>query len=364
MLGFVPERPQMWALGLASGLLIFFFFLAFLAITRHNETVYPRDNAGLQRLHEDQCERPVDKGWIVEVQNTISNAGYALAGALILFRAQSWAAHMFAANLIVLAIASGLYHATLSDLTRILDVGWVYAVLLSLSTFAAYAHVQADNPVRVPIWSVWVPSGLLWVGLLLAGLGFTGGVVAVICLTLFIVGISVLCYLVARVLSDLKWFVVPAAFIGIPLFGVLIRAEFGWDSTMVFIAMVGLLIIQLAFIFGSAKQVYAHKDMVLMWSRLWWEMLIIALVLLPGFFFRLRDGYDGEGANAKERILCLPDSAFQAHAHWHVLGAVGLLLAYDLLVQFQRSNGSVVDDRTVILPDREVIELDEDKHKH
>ncbi|MBR0748776.1 hypothetical protein JQ582_33080 [Bradyrhizobium japonicum] len=373
MIGFAPNptKSQTWALGLASGLLIFFLFLIVVAVTHHNTTQYPHDDVDLAwSVHGDQCERPIDKGWIVELQNTLSNVGYALAGALILFRVQTWAGHLFGINLLLLSVASGSYHATLSGgLPQIFDVGWVYAVLLSLSTYAASVHIQAETPLRlsgsvmklgswrlnIPGWVIWIICGFAWIVLAVVSLKFDNGLVAIICLTIFIVVVEFLCYLAARVLTELKYVVVPALYIGIPLFGIMIKQKFHWDSTIVFIIMVGLLIIQFAAMFASAGGGKSR----LKWVSLWWEMTLIAGLITPGFFFRLTDGYstyltpDGKQA-AKTHLLCSPDLAFQAHAHWHILGAIGLLLSYDLITQFQRSNTGIIADQTVILPDESV----------
>jgi hypothetical protein len=333
-------------MGVACGLLFFFIFLMILSMTHDYQAAIPTDLAGLKALHEDQCEHPIH-GWVVEVQNTLSNAGYAIAGALILFRVQTWAGLLYGINLLLLSVASGLYHATLdNDLPRTLDVGWVYAVLLSLSAFAAYVHVQAEKPLNVPWW-VWVVSTVGWVVLLVATIGSSHGLIALLCMTVFVVVLTALCYLAANVLAELKYVVIPALFLGIPLFGVLMRDKGHFNSTDVFIILIGLLLIQFLFVFTTARS----ASFPLRWRLLGWELALLVGFLIPGFAFRLLDGYDGDPPNVKEKLLCVPTSAFQPHAHWHLLGAVALLLSYDLLVQFQQANLGRKWDQTVLLPD-------------
>jgi len=348
MIGFQPSRRIGWGMGVSLGLLVFLAFLAGIAIFHHNETVYPQDDVGLFAYHGDQCERPVDRGWMVEVQNTLSNASYALAGMLILMRAGSWAGIMFGANLLVLGAMSALYHATLGHRApQVLDVAWVYAALLALSVYASYVLVQRGQPFKVPILAL-VICGLLYLalGIVTAALFEWSGFIAFLGVSLFVAGFGLLCFIGEKVLEAFVWVAVPFLAVCIPLLGVFIKAEFGWDSDAVFAILVVLLIIQLVLIVAGAETIDG-------W-RLAWELPLIGVLLGLGLLFRLGDGYDGERVGdvltVTRKMFCDPDGAFQAHAHWHLIGGVALLMAYDLLTQFQASGRARID-RPVIFPD-------------
>jgi hypothetical protein len=347
VIGLVPEKSHMWALGFAVGVLAFFIFLTALAIGHRNSTVYPQDDQHLASFHSDQCERPVDQGWMAEVQNTLSNVGYALAGMLILLRVRSWAGHLLGLNLLLLSFMSALYHATLTETPQKLDVAWVYAALLALQVYASFVHVQAENPFRVSP-GIWIGCGCGWVvlaAILLFGF-HAKEFVGLVCLTVFVATAEALCFLSRKAAPVLAWVLAPALLLGIPVFGYLIKDTFNWDSDAVFPILTVLLIMQLALIFASTNA--------LKWELVGWELLPIVLTLAFGLFFRLADGYGTNSLGFVDRkLLCHPDWwFFQAHANWHLLSAAALLLSYDLLVQFQRRSGDQALDRTVIFPER------------
>lgn len=348
MIGFQPERGRSWGVGASLGLLVFFTFLAGVAIFHKNETVYPRDDAGLYAFHSDQCERPVDRNWMVEVQNTLSNASYALAGTLILLRAGSWAAHMFGANLLVLGAMSALYHATLGHrLPQTLDVAWVYAALLALSVYASYILMQRPKPFGLPLPAT-IACIVLFVGLgiLTPVLFKLASLAAFFGISLMVAAFAALCLIGEKVLGAFVWITVPFLAVGIPLLGIFIKSEFGWDSDAVFTILVVLLIIQLVMIISGSDAVDG--------LRLAWELALIGVLFGLGLLFRLGDGYngvrDGDVLTVTRKLLCDPDGAFQAHAHWHLIGGIALLMAYDLLTQFQ-ARGRRPLDRPLIFPD-------------
>jgi hypothetical protein len=343
MIGAVPDKKKMWALGASIGVLVFFIFLMALAMLHRGTVNYPRDDAGLYKYHQDQCERPVSRSWMAEVHNTFSNVGYALAGVLILLRVRSWAGHVFGFNLILLSIMSGLYHATLRGSPQALDVAWVYAALLSLSVYVSYTHVQARDPLDVPI-GVWIGSGVAWAILFGLSFLFNNGLATFLIMSLFIVAATAICYVLEKFPTFLNYVVPVLLVIAIPLLGYGMKVDFGWDSTWVFAALVGLVIIQLTFVMASAPKVR--------WSLVFPELLIIGAVFGSGILFRLGDGYHIVEKVVERKFLCFPDSLFfQAHAAWHVIGAAALVLAYDLMVQFQTNRDGDAGDCTVILPE-------------
>ncbi|MBW8886156.1 MAG: hypothetical protein JF616_00245 [Fibrobacteres bacterium] len=330
-------------------MLVFFAFLAGIAIFNHNDTVYPRDDLGLYAYHSDQCERPVDRSWMAEVENTLSNAGYVLAGALILLRAGSWAGLMYGANLVVLGAMSALYHATLGHgVPQIVDVAWVYAALLSLSTYASYVLMQRPEPLKIPLLWLLISGGLfVALGIVVTIMFGMGGLIPFIVLSLVVAGFGVLCFIGEKVLSTFVWITVPFLALAIPILGIFIKAEFGWDSDAVFAIMVVLLIIQLMLVITGAEKVDG--------LQLGWQLPLIVVLLGLGLLFRLGDGYKSEtqadGTQVvTQHFLCGPDWAVQPHALWHLIGGAALLMAYDLLTRFQPSGRTPID-RPLIFPD-------------
>ena len=99
------------------------------------------------------------------------------------------------------------------------------------------------------------------------------------------------------------------------------------DSTYVFIVLIGcfLALIVWALIGQEPSERIS-----------WWRWPAVALAIaVPGFVLRLSDGH-GNWA-------CIPNSfLFQPHAAWHLLGAAGLLMTYDMFAQLGR-------DRPVLL---------------
>ncbi len=294
----IDSKPYMWAVAgsIMLGVLIVCIVASSLASSSRQ---FPTSRAELAKIHGDQCERPRSSSSVVEPENTWSNLAYLLAGLLILLRARSLPAILFGANLCVLALFSGLYHATLRDLPQVMDVAWVYCALFAAILFALYTLARLNR--TDPPW--WV-----WVGLV--------------------------------VILDILGFV--------------IKRWFGWDSTIVFIVLVVLMTLLLVcLVVSSAVQgkITAQFGRDYGWLYLSLELLVVSAVAGLGFMFRLGDGYTVKGGNVTEKFLCHPDSFFQAHALWHILSAVALLLAYDLFCQFQQGNNIARPDQTTVLPD-------------
>lgn len=329
MIGFVPDRSQIWVSGISIGLLVFFLFLGAVFALHSNTTVYPQDDLSLRRtVHSDQCERPKDQGRLVEVQNTLSNAAYALAGMFVLLCVTSWAGHMLGINLILLSIFSGLYHATLTHLMQVFDVAWVYAALMSLSVYISYVQMQIERPYGFPRIYWIAGGGLLAAGFIILPVLFHSEalltLISLICLTLFVATVAALLWVVRNWITELGYVVIPALFVGVPILGYLMRDKFGWDSDAVFPILILLLIVQLLMLGAAARSIN--------WNVAGLELGVLMLAILPGFLFRLLDGYHDNGTR---KALCSPDLAFQAHAYWHLLSAVALLLAYDFVARFQ-----------------------------
>jgi len=341
MRGFVPEQNAFWTMALATSFLAFFIFLGGLEIFHKNTTTYPTDLADLKALHKDQCEKPVNRGRIVEVENTLSNIGYAVAGAIILLCAWSWIAQALGATLVLLAIFSGLYHATLDPDPQVYDVVFVYAALLVLSAYISHVHIANPNFFNIGAiyWIVaaaFLPiSYLVIIVLLQTAPGTT--LVAYICLLLFVAAIYALAW-ATRASGDFAIFLFAAlVMIATLAISYLARAKFGWDSTAVFPILIVLLSLQIVLLAAMAGPIR--------WGVVGWELALLIVVAVPGFVARLSDGYDD---SAHPKWLCSPTAPIQAHAVWHLLSAGALLIGYDLVSRFQLAAGDSAD-RPVVL---------------
>jgi hypothetical protein len=180
---------------------------------------------------------------------------------MILFSTQRLLGYTFGAYLCLLAVTSGIYHASLQETPQFLDVAGIYLVLFAAVFYAIERAVFNLRGTQIP---------QKWQGL----------------------------------------------FMLLPLVGIPMAAYRGpvclFDSTTVFIVVAVLL-------FGLIL-----RQMFVVQINL--PVVILLLISASSFFFRLTDGYDGKDP----KILCHADSAFQAHAMWHILSAVALLLVYDL----------------------------------
>jgi len=316
----------------------------------HSDTVYPTDNAGLKHLHGDQCERPKDQATIVERQNAWSNLAYLFAGVLVLVRGRTWPGRFFGGNLVILAFMSGLYHATLSDGSpQVLDVAWVYAALFSLVLKYAWTYSQTDDLGRISWWQ-WAIVGAMQVGLFLVSiLGFEKSqVTALLMLSVLAVPvIVVLLFLIVRATGQpAPWYWWVGMTLLLTFWGYLIRKEMGWDSNAVFPILVGnILVLLLLSLFDAMRR----GDLNHLECPLWVELGLIGVITGVGFFLRLTDGYNDA---AEPKLMCHPDSIFQAHAWWHILSAAALLLTYDLSTQLERRDGPWRPDRPALLPER------------
>ncbi|MEO8134022.1 MAG: hypothetical protein ABI831_08605 [Betaproteobacteria bacterium] len=294
----IESKPYMWLIGGAIFIGVLILCIIATAAIQGSQQ-FPTSKEELVKFHSDQCERPQSLSSVVERENTWSNLAYLLAGLLILLRARSIPAILFGANLCALALFSGLYHATLRELPQVMDVAWVYCALFAAVVFSIYTLARLNN--SDPPW--WV-----WVGLV----------------------------------------------VGLDIFGLAIKRLLHWDSTVVFIVLVGLL----AIIFASVVVYSAVNGKIASqfggyygWLYLLLELVGVGIVAGFGFMFRLGDGYDVMGKVVTEKFLCHPDSIFQAHAAWHILSAAALLLTYDIFCQFQKGSNVSRYDQTTVLPD-------------
>jgi hypothetical protein len=285
--------PMSWGklfLALTTWLLAV-FFLGALSLGSHKTWTWnpptPPPGKPVDLNREDQCEKlnyvsHVDStsytAKVFEVQNTWSNAAYLLAGILILLCSRKSLGLALGANLCLLAVLSGLYHATLQGFPQTLDIAGVYSVLLATLCYGTESVLSRLGGPRAEF--IYKESG------------------------------------------QLHWYIeVPAIALAPGL--ALLMASFRtavclFDSTTGFVIIFVLLFAMLF------RQMFALKG-----STGWVYFAVILVAAGPGLAFRLLDG-DG-------KPLCCPDGIarlVQGHALWHVFSAATLLLLYDFFAWY------------------------------
>ena len=286
--------------------------LAFAGVTDAVDKQWTPQSVLSDGNRQDQCEQLNFKtgtmaGTVLEVENTWSNAAYLLAGVLILVCTKRPLGYVVGVQLCVLALFSGMYHGTLQDNWRTLDVAGIYFVLWALLLYglqAALLPTRFDS--MAPPWD----SLLEW------GAGLILGVVS-----------TYEAYQMAEHRSDVYFF--SSTTLTFTLVTALIvlctfqmgRTGFDWWSSVK--------LVRLWTVKGSPPADYWK-----FWRMFWWHrqdtawnhrsyFWAFALIGVPGVVCRLLDG-DG-------RPFCSPGSPVQAHAIWHIFGAASLLLCFDLL---------------------------------
>lgn len=352
----IDNRVVMWLVGL-GGVLVAALVCGFLAAVISSSTVYPRDDAGLKKdYHSDQCERPTDRSSIAEHQNTWSNLAYLLAGLLVLARARAPTGILLGVNLVLLAFASGLYHATLEYRFQILDMIWVYAALFSLILQCSYVFTRSRSLTALPGW-VCLPVALVQLGMFVVMLQAFAAkeVVAFLVLSALIVpAVQFLLILINRSTGQPApwyWWLTVTVVLGVV--GFWSRTRWDWDSSAVAplllanVVVLGLLVVM---VLAEASQKRSHNR--IYDKRAWLlivELVVIAGVAAIGFAAKLFDGYAHDGSRMP---LCDPDLFIQAHAVWHIFSAAALVLVYDLMTQFEpRDAGPTRANLPVIFPD-------------
>lgn len=207
---------------------------------------------------------------VLEPQNTWSNLGYLAAGMLVLFRSGTLLGAVVGLNLGFEFLFSGLYHAKLTATTQDLDVAWIYVLLLGLSAYA----------LQCLFWPKWARQTAYPV--------LNGPVVITAVVAVAVAGIGIL----LRVLGS----------------------ESTMTTLMLVAVLLGLLVIGLirAGLRGSN------------WRALMMPPVLAVAVGLPTIFFKFSDGPEHKIFNWAN-----PEAALQAHAAWHILSAVMVLIAYD-----------------------------------
>ena len=262
----------------------------------------------------DQCETLHRDSVVRERQNTWSNLAYLYAGILVLFRARRVLPVFFGVALCALAGTSGMYHASVTGFWQTADIFGVYCVLLGLNCLAGEALWRSQGGGGNPLTGYAVTCAVVTPLLSFAAAHWRGDTVVVL-------GISLL------------------------------------DSTVVFIvmvvALVALLTLSLVSEQVAANRKQKHSDLSAnrfflgcghILDHVGMFMFYVLVTAAPAFVLRLMDGKNGDGST---KDLCSPDGMLgflQAHATWHVLSALALLLAYDLFARVTRDDSRIFSD--------------------
>lgn len=100
-----------------------------------------------------------------EPQNTVSNLAYAMVGLAILLAAKRRLSQSLGLACIVLAVGSGLYHASLLPEWRLVDILGVYAALMSVAVLGVGSAIRRFNSLydfvtAAMIWIIAVMTGI------------------------------------------------------------------------------------------------------------------------------------------------------------------------------------------------------------
>ena len=228
----------------------------------------PEANRGEQSEQLATVENP--DAAVLEPQNTWSNLAYLAAGMLILFRSGTLLGAVVGLNLGFEFLFSGLYHAKLTGITQDLDVAWIYVLLLGLSAYA----------LQCLLWPKWARQTAYPV--------LNAPVVITAVLAVFCAGTGILLRLL------------------------------GSESTVTTLALAGVLVGLLGWGLIQAGVRGAS------WRALVMPPVLAISVGLPTIFFKFSDGPEHKIFNWSN-----PEAVLQAHAAWHILSALLVLIAYD-----------------------------------
>jgi len=347
----MTNKQAMWviAASVAGGLLAVGAVMSFTVHTDANAL----GGASLACVRSDQCEAIPERGLLAEPQNTLSNLMYLFAGLCVIVRAfrAGFSAHRLPALVVgvsfcFLAAMSGYYHATLNDISAAGtlprcdsdDFRWpqkldIVGVYLSLFAIVLYG---LDRVLRKRIELS--PFNVAAIGIAI--------VVAVLCWIIpargtgpethpALTGISIwlLCGLFGALLAAFVVWPPPSWALWLTwcgmllLFGIfsgLMRIEFGFDSDLVFPVLVGMLLSVTAL-----SVLLSDASLGRRWSL--GELLLLLSAFTVGIVMRVLDGAPHKGMEITTHPLCSPHAVLQAHATWHVMSGLALLLTYELI---------------------------------
>lgn len=363
----MTNKQLTWVLAAAigGGLLVLMTVLELGVKSTANSTA----NISLECIgRSDQCEAIADTRPMAEPQNTISNLAYLVAGIAIFVRSlragfdrRRVPALSVGLCFCFLAVCSAYYHATLNDipaagrlpacnpertsLPQYLDVVGVYLALLAIVCYGLdrlmTKRLEAGPLSALTILFSVVVGLVAWIG---------PGAIGEMKLWLQTgFAIWVLCGIWAAAIGTMDYFR-PTAWIVWVFWGVVLvvntvfsakmKGGFGFDSDLVFPVLVGLLLA-----IAAMNIILPDRPGGLAWRASLTELLLTLAVFTIGIMVRVLDGTG--------HPLCSAGSVLQAHAVWHVMSALALLLTFDLIEKssgVSPSNGSPEDRGPALLP--------------
>jgi hypothetical protein len=363
----MTNKHVMWLLAsaIAGGLLVTGGLLSLTV----NSDAHALGSASLSCVRSDQCEAVPPQGIFAEPQNTLSNLMYLFAGLCVLVRAfrpgfsvARVPALMVAVSFCFLALMSGYYHATLNDIARAgtlpqclsddprwpqkLDIVGVYLALTSIVLYGLDRLLRKRIELR--------PFNVAAIGIAI--------VVAVLCwivpsrgadpnshpaltgISIWLVcglwGAMIAAFAVWPPQSWVVWLAWCAMLLVNALFSGLMRVKFGFDSDLVFPVLVGMLLSVTALNLllpdaGNGNHYSAG------------ELLLVLSAFTIGIVMRVLDGAPHKDGVITEHPLCSPHAVLQAHAMWHVMSGLALLLTYELI-----ERATVSQPGTALLPEQ------------
>lgn len=348
----------------------------------------PASDLSLYCMHGDQCERPGSKKLMVELENTLSNLGYLLFGVCVAVRSLRPGAGaaarpsqmMFGLGLCFLAVCSAWYHGSLNgnstvsedgkqilldlatgfctggkakdfdDTPQVWDIMGVYLAMMMLVLHGVDHALKKDiSLIRggTKLAAALLGSGLVVATVVVCGLAgalpdSAGVVVLMVILSAFVLGAR---YAGREGLAWLSWIVWAVVWLVCAFLAHLMKTKLGWGSEWVFGTLAGCLAAVLL------------VNWMLSGLRLPGpEFIALLAVFIMGIVPRLVDGYDVQDPAVKDGLhvlvikdFCSPEGPVQAHALWHLMSALALILVYDLLEK-SRGDGRDISSSTVLLP--------------
>ncbi len=276
-----------------------FFIVAFLGLVLGNGL---HRNPHPPEQREDQCEPlTTDKdpnAVVLEPQNTWSNWAYLLVGVVILYRSRNLLGAFVGLNLAFEFLFSALYHGKLTDSTQFMDVAWIYVLLLSLIVWASQS---------VFVWVYDAPRAGSSEPLARDWVSATG-----------------------HPYLDYKVLVTLGAALSTVGLGIAIRCIHP-DSTRATLGLAFILAIVMFLVYLwklislLLRFVWPPELPPWHWDH-WLEFGLMVVVGITALVVRLSDGI----SDGQDKWLCSRhEGTLQAHAVWHVLSALLVLVVYD-----------------------------------
>jgi hypothetical protein len=216
---------------------------------------------------------------------------------LILYRSRNLLGAAVGLNLAFEFLFSSLYHSKLTESLQLIDVAWIYVLLLALIAYAIQSLLAPDWAATTGYWTFGAP---------------------VVIAALIVIVTVILGVIMGEHKDDI------------------------FESTKTTLALVAMLFVLLVIRLIVVGLRHAPAIAIVM------PIVLIVATGIPTLFFKFSDG-------AGNRFLffpnlCCKDAVLQAHAAWHILSAILVLIAYDVFANFSK-DGRVFALNTGVEPE-------------